>query len=1091
MKICCTSLCDTLRLLGCFGAKIKLTESRLEDNPQANNEIDQNTFHNIFIGNILQPENIQLVPKSLSYACLVYRLMYDLSLDNFDKPNLSGVISIISGNSTNITKSPKTDPRSAISTLNLTQPLPEPLIVHPGIVIAMLQLLPSIEHSVDSENSCTLQIYLAEVIKSLVRSERNQQIMCESGLAGHLLKIGRTALSEERNVLHVPLQYILERLAAQALQPTELREFLRLGSPLQCEDFDLQTVYKYGGSVPLTRIKTLVSMTTPRDFRAHGSCTLPPFVEMDMSAEGFGCLYLPSIAPQATNISGSLDGTIIGGIGSGDRIFPPQTGLSYSTWFCVDKFSDPRTDPHCVRLLTLIRTINNPREDNLVCLSVLLSARDKAIIVSTQETLVPHNVGEWEPEGTGDGSARIWCPDLLHEGQWHHLVVVLNRAVLKNSSFSLFLDGQHMHTQKLHYISQNPGAGSANLTVATSVYGFIGTPPSWRRYSRLCWKQGVSHLMEDVISPQIVSTIFALGPHYMGSLQAPQLGKQGESLNPLVPEERVVFGLNAKAMSQLTLAKIRKVYSRSDNKAIAKQLGMSSHENATPIRILHNSAGHLAGPARTLGGVVVGYLGVRVFSPHPVSTMMDTVGGCSVLLGIIAMAQDVESLYAGVKALTCVVRSNKAAQSEMDRKRSYQTLAMFFKKKRNLLNSHILHLTFSLVGTVNSGQESSAIPNITSFQDLLCDLEIWHGAPNGLLRSLLEHLFELGSESNEKRTNIRIMRDLQLVTKLLHIIGDVTEAPTREILFSLLTILLGGQPRHCDLLLFGQFIAAKLPLITNNSEKTIDLSKYKMTEDDCDSQKENVIIKNIFLRNRCLGLFHSLLFTARNTVNNIICDDISKILGFDWLLLFLHPQVHASTVIWSMRVLVVLCAKENLIARFREGVLNGGYLRHTELISQNKNMVVLASPQMSQSNISGTNSTQTGPTVPTQIAGEIKTAVLHIPGFQYLEWLLPHHLTVAEIYYLITALIMGQPIKMLASEHKKLDLDRVWAFLWGAPVSQNPVGSVGPKVNLCPEAVCCLLSMVRTLVHTEDIVDWLQSHPVTIIQVYFHISYSR
>ena len=101
----------------------------------------------------------------------------------------------------------------------------------------------------------------------------------------------------------------------------------------------------------------------------------------------------------------------------------------------------------------------------------------------------------------------------------------------------------------------------------------------------------------------------------------------------LVLEEKVIFGLNAKAVSQLTLAKIRKVYSRADNKAIAKQLGMSSHENATPIRILHNSAGHLGGPARSLGGVVIGYLGVRVFSPRPVAKMIENVGGCSVLLG--------------------------------------------------------------------------------------------------------------------------------------------------------------------------------------------------------------------------------------------------------------------------------------------------------------------------------------------------------------------------------------------------------------------------------------------------------------------------
>lgn len=91
-------------------------------------------------------------------------------------------------------------------------------------------------------------------------------------------------------------------------------------------------------------------------------------------------------------------------------------------------------------------------------------------------------------------------------------------------------------------------------------------------------------------------------------------------------------------------------------------------------------------------------------------------GGCSVLLGLIAMAQDIESLYAGVKALVCVVRSNKVAQLEMDRRRGYQTLAMLLRRKKSLLNSHILHLVFSLVGTVDSGRETSAIPNRTAFQ---------------------------------------------------------------------------------------------------------------------------------------------------------------------------------------------------------------------------------------------------------------------------------------------------------------------------------------------------------------------------------------
>lgn len=92
-------------------------------------------------------------------------------------------------------------------------------------------------------------------------------------------------------------------------------------------------------------------------------------------------------------------------------------------------------------------------------------------------------------------------------------------------------------------------------------------------------------------------------------------------------------------------------------------------------------------------------------------------------------------------------------------------------------------------------------------------MEIWHGAPNDLLRSLLEHLLELSSESSEKRSNIRIMRDLQLVTKLLHIIPDIHEPNTLEIVYSLLSVLLGSQPRHLDLLFFGQYIAAKIPLV--------------------------------------------------------------------------------------------------------------------------------------------------------------------------------------------------------------------------------------------------------------------------------------
>lgn len=51
------------------------------------------------------------------------------------------------------------------------------------------------------------------------------------------------------------------------------------------------------------------------------------------------------------------------------------------------------------------------------------------------------------------------------------------------------------------------------------------------------------------------------------------------------------------------------------------------------------------------------------------------------------MATDVEGLYAAVKALVCVVRSNKLAQREMDRTRGYQVIVFPFSNFGNLVTS--------------------------------------------------------------------------------------------------------------------------------------------------------------------------------------------------------------------------------------------------------------------------------------------------------------------------------------------------------------------------------------------------------------------
>ena len=68
-------------------------------------------------------------------------------------------------------------------------------------------------------------------------------------------------------------------------------------------------------------------------------------------------------------------------------------------------------------------------------------------------------------------------------------------------------------------------------------------------------------------------------------LQAPQIASTGEVITSQISEEKIMFGLNAVAVTQLTLARIKKIYSKVDNKAIAKHFGMGTGENATPIGI--------------------------------------------------------------------------------------------------------------------------------------------------------------------------------------------------------------------------------------------------------------------------------------------------------------------------------------------------------------------------------------------------------------------------------------------------------------------------------------------------------------------------
>ena len=62
-------------------------------------------------------------------------------------------------------------------------------------------------------------------------------------------------------------------------------------------------------------------------------------------------------------------------------------------------------DPHPVRLFTIVRNLQG-REENLVCLSIILSPRDKSLYVCTQETIMPNSgeIADRQIQSYGDRS---------------------------------------------------------------------------------------------------------------------------------------------------------------------------------------------------------------------------------------------------------------------------------------------------------------------------------------------------------------------------------------------------------------------------------------------------------------------------------------------------------------------------------------------------------------------------------------------------------------------------------------------------------------------------------------------------------------
>jgi hypothetical protein len=108
------------------------------------------------------------------------------------------------------------------------------ILVHPTALLSILYLLPSIrptsqkevqneESDVDKWSAIT-QLYMSLILRTILRSERNQQIMCKYDMPKAIMDVGLNLFTiESGHPLLSSFNYMLERLSCQSLRPAELR----------------------------------------------------------------------------------------------------------------------------------------------------------------------------------------------------------------------------------------------------------------------------------------------------------------------------------------------------------------------------------------------------------------------------------------------------------------------------------------------------------------------------------------------------------------------------------------------------------------------------------------------------------------------------------------------------------------------------------------------------------------------------------------------------------------------------------------------------------------------------------------------------
>ncbi|RKF65021.1 Beige protein-like protein 1 [Erysiphe neolycopersici] len=524
--------------------------------------------------------------------------------------------------------------------------------------------------------------------------------------------------------------------------------------------------------------------------RALKSSRVPPCVQFDLSLHGYASIELPTLGRQ----------------------FPPlnMPGYTFTAWIKVDRF-DPKVHT------TLFGAFDSTQN----CFVLLYLEKD------TRNFILQTSVNSSKP------SVRFKST-VFTEKRWYHIAVVHKKPrAISSSKALLYVDGEFVEQVKCHYPASPPLSNTSTESFASftsqshkvnSIQVFLGTPKDLSSFMGpnlifTCWSLSSVHLLEEILSSDLIAVYYRLGPLYNGNFQdclgsfqtyeaSAALGMRNEICYPgrddrsdilsairgkasnLLPEARILFTILPSAIyGDDRRTQYESQIPRNLDKTLLHHLKQLTSNNSSLVAINAAIPRIKNAITRTYGTTILTGDPVVIVPRSLDDTLWQLGGFTPITLNLVENSVTSNEIIRAVEILFWGIKGNWRNSEAMERENGYAILAAIIrgkigagtvisskgisdnlivkKEERDELSFRLLNLILKFIGYNIEKPEESYIVNPLAYRIFLVDFDMWRKTP--LITQMLyyKQFIVFGVKSKFYEFNLRRLFRMRVVKRFL------------------------------------------------------------------------------------------------------------------------------------------------------------------------------------------------------------------------------------------------------------------------------------------------------------------------------------